>query len=618
MRYTRLLCGIYILIAGFSNLSAMQTVEGLLEAERYTYVPRELLIFLDKKEKGYIGPVSTELFIAFAQKAGPILASTSLLKNVFGEYGKDINDKAYRDIFGEVAGEGTREKNKILIRMAERLEEFQSPQQIDLYPEKGAAYRYILFKALNFNPHDWVIKKVSDFLYLFIPITYLFTHNIDVSKVLEDEVYEVSDTELQLGLRVNHMQTSSIEVILMHPDEKPDSHYFIDALYNDVTRASTLFCLRSDYINKHISLPAWTIFMTGHGYEGLRIAGIPRDEFKKLLHFLENKIICRLFVYDSCFSAGANIEAIYKDLKSMMQDTYSFPIIVHALTDAVVFSIVPDVAVDRSGNLTLKSYNGDSFADFFQAASNPEITDYKDVVRHIFKVGSRTNPNEAPQIKMPGLEWFSILETNQAVGIGQILAKSRDPHVPLNVKTFFRADPRIILLYTANVPFELQLNPHIKAIVSMIPGGAVHKMAKISSTVNKVDDLLRMFMKVEMLAAEKMFFIKEIQGADKSVQDVIIAYTKIPGRSEDTYLCVAYYIDNGTMYVKSSKNDKPEIGSPHNMQQHQAYMNIATHHQQREGSLLPFDIQAEGIEKIKAALEQQHSKEIHRKRKRIN
>lgn len=523
--------------------------ESLQEAEKYTYTPRELLVLLDETEKDGIYTVGSNLLIALAQKAAPILVSASLVKNVLSDYGKNIpKEPEYKRLFQKSAGKVGKERSEALVKIITNVSQFLYDQG---YDKEKTAYKYILLQAAHFDPKEWVIKRVHDFLYLFIPVTYLNAKNIDVDGVRKDTAHITTVAELQLGLHVNHMQTIGIEHILEQSvQETSDTSYFMKAVYNDQARKSDIFCLRSEYRGKEVPLPAWTILMMGHGYTGGITVSLEKEDFKKLLNFLQNKIICRLLVYNTCFSAGLNLDIIYKDVESMTHTTYSFPIVMNALSDAAASAMEPHVKVDKNGDLLLDS--GDrSLTTFFAAAAQPEIVHYRDLLRHIF--GSVVDPNDTPQIKMPGLPWFSVLGRDQVVGIGDILATSRDAHTPLAIKTFFKSNPRILLLYAADVPFEIQLNSDIESIVSMVPGDAIHSIEAISSTTKKAEDIVALFMKIEMLGVNKLFFIKEIEGFDKTIHNVIVLYTKLGNDpSEDTYSCKAYFMVDQTPFIKPS------------------------------------------------------------------
>ncbi len=536
---------------------------------------RGLLIFLDETEKGYAGALTDELFIALAQKPGPILVSTSLLKNALSEYGKDIDDPSYENLFQSAIAKSTpQERNRGLIRLFRLLRQFQYKKLGKKYIPRWAAYKYIALKAIRFNPKEWVIKKVNKFLHLLIPYTYLQNQTINIQDVSEYNPEIISDTELMLGLRIDHMQTTTIENLLQTPEPAPESDYAIKTLYDEASGTSSIFCVREEYLNRFITIPMWTIFINGHGKYRSEIADIDIDDFKKLLHFLEHKILCKLLVYDTCYSGGINIQEVYQDTTKNLQNTYSFPIIMHALTDAGVRSAALHIEV--TGNDELQIVNNISFSSFLQAAEEPDITDYTDVVKYIFKLGQKMQPNDAPQIKMPGLEWFSTLDKDQIVGIGHILASSRDFNSPLKIAAFFKKDPRILLLYASDIPFTLELNPNLETIVSMIPGKALHRLAGLWSDTKSINTIINMFMKIKEAQSDKIFFINDIKTNEKSAQDVLIMRRQAD-TPNDSFEYIAYYIYDNQLFVKSdTKEDISRIATAQEVQEYQQYVQLIT------------------------------------------
>lgn len=560
MRSIRLFLIVYML---FSGGFLLQAAEGLL-------------MFLDNDEKGYAGALTDELFIALAQKPGPILVSTSLLKNALSEWGKNIDDPSYENLFqSAIAKSNLQERNTKLIDLFRRLRQFQYEEPEKKYFPMWAAYKYIALKAIQFNPKEWVIKKVNKSLHLLIPYTYLRNQTINIQHALEYNPEIISDTELMLGLHINHMVTVTIENILQTPDPAPESDYVIKTLYDEASGTSNIFCVREEYLNRFITIPMWTIFINGHGKHRSEIAGIKIHDFKKLLHFLEHKILCKLLVYDTCYSGGINIREAYQDTTKDLQNTYSFPIIMHALTDAGVHSTTLHITL--TGNDELQVVNNISFTLFLQAAEEPDITDYTDVVKYIFKLGHKMQPNDAPQIKMPGLEWFSILDKDQAASIGHILASSRNFNLPLKIVTFFKKDPRILLLYASDIPFSLELNPHLEAIVSMIPGPALHRLAGLWSDTKSINTIINMFMKIKDVQSDKLFFIREIKANEKSAQDALIIRRQADTSIDDSFEYFAYYLYDNQLFVKSNtENDTSRIATAQEVQEYQHYIQLIT------------------------------------------
>lgn len=201
-----------------------------------------------------------------------------------------------------------------------------------------------LCSELSATQYSWIIKKINDYLYLIIPKKQLRQLNVSESDVEDSNLINkpdiISNIELALGLKVNHMKTirsfKDIKLETIPPPEYAD--YFIKALYNSSKKISDIFCINKaedkektfnqvkTYFNENKSMffNQWSIYINGHGDMNKRIVGLKLEDFSKLLDFLENKINTKLLVYTSRYAAGLNTEKIYNESKSRIQKTYSF------------------------------------------------------------------------------------------------------------------------------------------------------------------------------------------------------------------------------------------------------------------------------------------------------
>src|SRR4029078_7029332 len=74
-------------------------------------------------------------------------------------------------------------------------------------------------------------------------------------------------------------------------------------------------------------------------------------------------------------------------------------------------------------------------------------------------------PQNIPQIRYPGLPWFSVFDNSIVASIGTVMAKTRT--APLDIATFFarqgqqQADPLALLLYAQDIPFQLIIDTKI-------------------------------------------------------------------------------------------------------------------------------------------------------------
>lgn len=500
-----------------------------------TYTPRGVLIFLDDSEKE-LGAVGSRLLTALYQQAGPIIASGSLLRMIFAQ------DKTTATFIGKSVPELIEAYKDAVKRRDESLKQA------------------IRMQIVQFNPAKWIIKEINNFLYLLLPIASL---KVDTAAVAETglESHIISPVELQLGLKVNHMKTiaSPAEIVIETENKKPP--YFMNALYDENKKSSDIFCLRPQYYKHEISVfPLWTIYIDGHGSVMKKIVGLEIDDFKKMLNFFEHSIDTRLLIYRSCYAAGLNNELIYNDAISAIQKTYSFAIITQAITDAPAIELRPYPKVE-DGLLKLETFA--HFDTFLQDVALG-VVDYQVLAQQLFplvpaetvKAIEKRVWGNVPQIKLPGVKWFSVLASQKdVVRIGRILSMAHDPQKPLDIIKFFNTDPKAILLDTSDIPFELVINTNnLEAIISMTPGMSIHRIKKISSqhTINKILDW---FMAIRDLDTEKIFFIEEIN-ALKVVKDVIIYHVKAPLETSDIlsgvvekYITNAFYRDGDIIYV---------------------------------------------------------------------
>lgn len=461
--------------------------QNISNGASYTYAPRALLIYLDDTEEE-LDAMGLSLLFAIGKNPGPIVASMHSMKLIKNESSDDIK---------------------------------------------------------NILNTSWIIKQINDDILFLIPLNYLKNIGLNPADVKKSGATTITETELALGLKVNHMEEKTLDTIKFFRFflGAKKSDYFLPALYNSATHTSSIFCLRSDYTGHKNALPLWSIYMGGHGESARyseKIAGISIADFKEVLDFLENKINTRLLVYVSCYAADINNETIYKAAKSPIQKTYSFPIITQALTDAPVSS---RAALEKPEK-------------FVQATTVPvsDAIDYGQAMQYL-NPEARMAENTA-QIKFPGTEWFSAINADKTVvQIGSILAENRGTH-PLDIVQFFKMDPRILLLYAQDIPFELIINaPNLKSIVSMIPGAVTHTIERITSSSDTAT-ILDWFMSIGMLNSQKIFYIKSIN----TLKDVIIC--NIPRFEYRPIIYERFALfkdDGGTLFVKECLTENGRV-----------------------------------------------------------
>lgn len=501
-----------------------------------------ILIFLDDSEDS-LRAISSDLMSAIAEEAGPIIASASLLVNIRGD-GVDphLKDPAVvADIYLNL---------KQIVQLAEQ--RYAAQPTMELLNQSTKAQEeldaFVKKAVVGLGAFDakaaqrWVVKEVDRNLYLLLPKRILFP-NTDSVNIFSPEA-RITAIEQKLGLKVNHLATKDVAAIKKPTPAPRYASYFVDLL-------PRIFVTSGEYplANKN-QIPSWSIYLTGHGYEGV-VADLKLNQFQDFLSFLEIMIPTRIVVYNSCFAAGVNTELMYADSEKGATKTYSFPIITQALTDAPTSVPLPGLRFEQrfdNGPWLASLIPNIHYGRFLSRVTRPGVLNYNDIMAPLVtSAGKAQTLKNLPQIKLPGLPWFSVLDSgNKTVAIGSVLAKTRT--APLNIGTFFKkggrlAEPLGILLYASDVPFELIINTkQMPLIVSMVPGDAVHHIKRITSTTQGASAILNSF-NLEMQGPEKIFFIDSIQATSGLLTNVVIDINMKEFRT--------YFVQNGILYRKA-------------------------------------------------------------------
>ncbi len=533
---------------------------------------RGIIVLIDESEKNFSGAMSEEFLTALEGQAGPILV-TSFLFNTFLKRQQAVQNMMKRksadyqknpllqivDLVHSIHTEGQitdTEKKSILDSINIIVNNAIAAQYKAMrslpYEQVSLLYHHALVANSTFKPEDWLIlNAASDSMYLMIP-------NSFIEKIVPGyRSGQPVDRKfaLSLGLNVDAMpQIPSVgltEYISKNAKNIPNKQDFAASL-------NKIFVLNADYYkeNRSADIPAWTIFLSGHGDIESLIVGLPLSAFPNILSFFDEKINTRLLVYLSCYAAGANAEKIYADLKQPgAQKLYSYAIITAALTDEPVTghgamrlaSKLP-LTVDEIDwkNHTLKFTLPYDFRLFFDRAFSSDVpVFYEKIIEPVLLLASqeslgKTTSLTAAQIRFPGLPWFSVVDAqNRVVSIGRILATTRGAN-PLNIKAFFKQQnssseteyPAAILLYTHNVPFILDMTgipaDKLPRFVSMVPGRATHKLAGIKLGPGILVTALApslLFSEYVYEQACKTFLIEEVQmmleGEQNSVSNML-------------------------------------------------------------------------------------------------
>ncbi len=481
-----------------------------------------LLIFLDDSETT-IGAITSNFVTAVAQHAGPILASASLIVNAIHDHAGKYNERLvseyarYETMYAAALNTVAKTTNEAMNIHQGNLQAVQAYQakyakatsELDLINSLLHSFNIRAMRSLTYTLLNqfWIIKEVNPSLYLLLPVRYLCEKGVPLSQAKKYSNGPLTPIELSLGLQINHLKTLGLYGV--GKSKAWGNDYFVSAL-------SQLFITHEQYrqSNAVIAIPQWSIYINGHGLMGQMVANLSIEQFKDLLSFLENRIFTRLLVYSSCYAAGMNAEKIYLDSEKQIPLRYSFPIITQALLDSPTYFPQPKVtAVENALALVSQLH----FDTFFNRITQPGMLNYEELIRPIefYAMAPQLAIKNIPQIKLPSLPWFSVLDANRkTVSIGSILAQSRT--APLDIGKFFKrqgavAEPIAVLLYAGEIPFDLEFHTtHMPHIISMISGDAMHHIKKLISDLHDAL-VVCASMDVALQGPRKIFLIDEVQ-----------------------------------------------------------------------------------------------------------
>jgi len=503
-----------------------QITEAVTDEQPQAFATHVIQFMLDDSEQTSIpslnqtylqfSAVSRSIAQALENKVAPFICTTMLLKALLKkseEMSKNAQCSDINDTVKKYNASANKEREKLQKTIDKQLESFE--EKLDLN------YALCFINILQ-NINDWIILQPIDSLCFLIPKNYkLFEKSPTLQAYIPKKLTAESpltELELALGIKLDHMQPLTPETLNIHQKNSQYMQDFINLLNN-----GNIFITKVEYaaINKqkrdHL-LPQWAIYSTGHGTTNQLISGLEISQFKKLLQFLDTKIWTKFFFYNTCYGAGVNAEIIYEDIKKpLSSQTYPFIIVTNALTDDRVTFKTDTILNTKQEPATIEMVLPMNFPKFIQLIrqNSPNLSELISSIagtKHDF-VGT------SPQVRLPGLPWFSILDINKkTISLNKTLSNNCKGYKEgINIQTFFKhKNPEIILLYSPFIPCELKINtPSNKplAFVPMYPQPTeeqIYRIAKISSTTRTVDDLIYSFIQMKSVGTELIFIIGEI------------------------------------------------------------------------------------------------------------
>ena len=262
----------------------------------------------------------------------------------------------------------------------------------------------------------------------------------------------------------------------------------------------------------------WNIVLFGHGGPALgshtaRVAGIPFDEFKKLLKFLNNDINTNILLYQTCYAGSKWLLKSY--ITNDKPDTYNYPIILTGLSEAPVYSW----SVYRQTSI---------YEQFFQKIKTIALCKQNlgplsliaGILLQAITVSKQTGKlaltraNNILQIRWPNSTQFKTIEIDNIIASARKAAK-KAPDKALSIST------RAFILDTPFLDRSVNLVRSDHEIVSALPT-KTHYIKSITlaqrypNPTSIIKKLLSYFTGTKALISSKLFLIDTVTDAKGS------------------------------------------------------------------------------------------------------
>ncbi len=285
------------------------------------------------------GAESQTLLAALQQKAAPIIVSSRTWYNAI-EPGKIFDIVKAQDLSSL--------KQYPMLSKPQNLKAFKIDMLKDYDPQKDLmrvsgdttsiqyfmSYQTFFSKDPIFKPNEWMVKKLSDYLYVLIPIAYLeeLAQRKDTPAIARQLSTSLTARELMLGMKIDKLADVSSSMLLdlkAHVTIMQNPLEFSNMVLEAMPK---LFVTRSDLkfpggnkeetdINEAYFLHEWLVYLDGHGSQSIPgeeessmafTAGLMQDDFRKLLSFFNNRVKTGSFLYISCYSGGQHLLTLFE------------------------------------------------------------------------------------------------------------------------------------------------------------------------------------------------------------------------------------------------------------------------------------------------------------------
>lgn len=573
----------------------------------YTVIPanRDIMIFNENGtvenfditlnnplDSGYpigLGSITLKLVIALYKEPSPILCTASLVENIFKHknFFEEFCQKKPQDLFNKYKNyvrfnslqfvtnfardckllnniyiqltnenKNTKQTNIKLKDLSLKVGSLISRLEQKIYEE------LTYYLICTYVPFDrYIIKGLTGqdgkiISYLFIPYSYLntidkkYTHKPLRSKKSYDEPSE--PIEKALGLKMNHYEDVKIDTATIN------NHANSDIIKSSFPKIITnnIFVEKKN-LDKDV-YQAWAIYLNGHG-GNTELAGMNLAPFKNVLNFFNNDITTSLFFYLTCFAVSQFVDAYKKETTNEIVNL-NYTIATCALADTPTNSRISINGWfwDYSRNRIIFNFENYNFTEYFKVLEQKTkkpisyIEEFSYIVNFIDSKGRISDLHNVPSIRFPGTNWFSVIDISKVLleltNI-RVIAQGTEP---LIINKTIKTTKDAILLYTQNIPFELdiqkpQIDTKFPSIVSMVLGGAVsHIIKSINAKDYNLIEIFKAFFPFSVLASQRMFIIEKLIAKNNSpeignlgeieLNNVIVANIGIVGKEGKNFI----------------------------------------------------------------------------------
>lgn len=369
----------------------------------------------------------------------------------------------------------------------------------------------------------WKCKKVSDYLYIFIPRGWIndatFDQPLDEPKDKNDFV---------LGIKVSGMATISSDELASPTFHKvplksriEESDHITKIFWDG--KQSALFLTKSEYLAAgQENFPRWGFIWLGDGVQSTsaakadgRIAGLTIPDFRRLIPFFDGTIWTSFFLLIGSYCADLNLSTAFFDGK--VQRKPSFMFVSSTVTAAPLLS--------GKGVNDSRPYK--DFFTLLQSAWSPSNGDVEKAVnticypyKRVDKFGVHETTSAAvPIIKMPKELLFKAARFDgRVVTISNDIIRSWQLTTPIFLSAISGEKeyktPDLVLLNVKNIERPIVLEPRDDGksplFISIVTGPAVHVFNEIDARTMVLSDVLKAFVSVPYLKEDRVFLIKKL------------------------------------------------------------------------------------------------------------